>query len=74
MASSYNFILATAEGEWQKVGEPVDGSQLSDDYVRDSDTRYRPAFTGAFVGMCCQDLSGNKHPADFEYFSYKEIK
>ena len=68
------FLYALKEGGWQKLGDPVDGSELSDDYVRDSDTRYRPAFTGCFVGMCCQDLSGNRQSADFEYFSYKEIK
>lgn len=31
-----------------------------------------PAFTGAFVGLCCQDLSGQKQHADFGFFTYKE--
>jgi xylan 1,4-beta-xylosidase len=30
------------------------------------------SFTGAFVGMCCQDLSGQNCPADFDYFEYVE--
>jgi len=32
------------------------------------------SFTGAFVGMCCQDLSGQNCPADFDYFQYTEEK
>jgi hypothetical protein len=31
-----------------------------------------PNFTGAFVGMCCQDYAGTGHPADFDYFEYRE--
>ena len=31
-----------------------------------------PNFTGAFVGMCCQDLAGTRRPADFDYFEYRE--
>jgi xylan 1,4-beta-xylosidase len=30
-----------------------------------------PNFTGAFVGMACQDLSGAGKPADFDYFDYR---
>jgi xylan 1,4-beta-xylosidase len=33
---------------------------------------YSLAFTGAFVGMCCQDLLGHRLPADFDYFEYRE--
>ena len=66
-----DFYYALTKGEWSKI-TTVDGSTLSDDYVRDSDTFYRPAFTGAFVGMCCQDLSGIGVHADFEYFTYRE--
>ena len=31
-----------------------------------------PNFTGAFVGMCCQDLAGTAKVADFDYFEYRE--
>ena len=31
-----------------------------------------PNFTGAFVGVCCQDLAGTRRPADFNYFEYRE--
>ena len=64
------FYYALANETWQKIGSPLDGSILSDDYVRDEKNRYRPAFTGAFVGMCCQDLSGQKQYADFEWWEY----
>jgi len=66
------FYYATKANEWQKIGDCLDGSILSDDYVRDGSDRYRPAFTGAFVGLCCQDLSGRKQYADFDWFEYKE--
>ena len=55
------------------IGDVLDASILSDDYVRDRDERYRPAFTGMFVGMCCQDLAYNRKHADFDWFTYKEI-
>lgn len=59
------FSYASEEDEWSSVGEKIDISNLSDegaDYIR---------FTGAFVGICVQDLSGQKKHADFNYFSYK---
>jgi xylan 1,4-beta-xylosidase len=31
-----------------------------------------PNFTGAFVGMCCQDMTGIRRSADFDYFEYRE--
>lgn len=71
--SDIQFYFATAENEWQKIGGILDGSILSDDYVSESSHRYRPAFTGAFVGLCCQDLSGKQLYADFDWFEYKEL-
>ncbi len=50
--------------EWQQIGEKIDIGHLSDDdsdYVR---------FTGTFVGMAAQDLSGQHKKADFDYFNY----
>ncbi|MFB5662378.1 glycoside hydrolase family 43 protein [Alteribacillus sp. HJP-4] len=49
---------------WTNVGERIDISHLSDDSADDI------RFTGTFVGMCCQDLSGTKHPCDFSSFRY----
>lgn len=67
------FYFATTENDWQPIGKILDGSILSDDYVRGGSDRYRPAFTGAFVGLCCQDLSGQNHFADFDWFNYQEL-
>jgi len=67
------FYYAAKANDWQKIGDVLDSSILSDDYVREGSTRYRPAFTGAFVGLCCQDLSGRNQPADFDWFEYKYL-
>ncbi|MEL7120208.1 MAG: glycoside hydrolase family 43 protein [Bacteroidota bacterium] len=67
------FYYALEDDQWIKVGSVLDGSILSDDYVRDDENRYRPAFTGAFVGICCQDMSGLRQKADFDWFEYKEL-
>lgn len=67
------FYKLTEQEVWNAVGPVLDGSILSDDYVQDATVRYRPAFTGAFVGICCQDLSGRKLHADFDWFEYEEL-
>ena len=60
--------------QWRPAGPVLDGSILSDDYVRDEGNRYRPAFTGSFVGLCCQDLTGHEIHADFDWFEYREMR
>jgi xylan 1,4-beta-xylosidase len=67
------FFYAITGGDWQKAGPCLDGSILSDDYVQDADQRYRAAFTGAFVGVCCQDLSGHGGMATFSNWKYEEV-
>lgn len=71
--ASLQFRYALKEGSWQEVGPKLDASILSDDYVCDAQNRYRPAFTGTFVGICCQDLSGQQKTADFDWFDYQEV-
>lgn len=58
--------------KWKTIGPELDGSILSDDYVVHTEKGYSPNFTGAFYGLACQDLSGQKIHADFEYFEYQE--
>jgi xylan 1,4-beta-xylosidase len=54
--------------EWSWLPGPLDASILSDEAAAPG----TPNFTGAFVGMCCQDLAGTRRPADFDYFLYRE--
>ncbi|WP_026584047.1 glycoside hydrolase family 43 protein [Bacillus sp. J33] len=59
---SYSF-----DGEgWTELPIVFQSHKLSDDYIRGGGF-----FTGAFVGMQCQDTSGQNLYADFDYFIYK---
>lgn len=60
------FFYSKDGKEWWKIGPVMDASILSDEYTEPN------RFTGAFVGLCCQDLSGQKIAADFDYFEYIE--
>lgn len=54
--------------QWQPIGPELDATRLSDDYGQTL------RFTGAFVGVCAQDIEGTRTPADFDYFEMREIK
>lgn len=54
--------------DWRWLPEQFDASILSDEAAAPG----TPNFTGAFVGMCCQDTAGTRCPADFDYFDYRE--
>ena len=57
---------ASPDGKaWQKIGPVLDASKLSDDYGQGLH------FTGAFIGLCAQDLGGTHAIADFDYFEMK---
>jgi xylan 1,4-beta-xylosidase len=53
---------------WQLLPQQFDASILSDEATAPG----LPNFTGAFVGMACQDTAGTGWPADFDYFDYQE--
>lgn len=55
-------------GAWRWLPEVFDASILSDEAT----TPGAPNFTGAFVGVACQDGSGMGAPADFDWFDYEE--
>ena len=55
-------------GEWQLAAAAV----RREHPVRRSHRAGAPNFTGAFVGMACQDMSGARCPADFDWFEYGE--
>jgi xylan 1,4-beta-xylosidase len=54
--------------DWHWLPEQFDASILSDEAAAPGS----PNFTGAFVGMCCQDMAGTARTADFDYFDYAE--
>lgn len=68
------FYYGLSKADWKKIGPLLDGSILSDDYIMNGCDRLRPAFTGSFVGICCQDLTGMQKHADFNWFAYREIE
>ena len=57
-----------ANQDWRWLPQQFDASILSDEATAPGLAN----FTGAFVGMCCQDLLGQRLPADFDYFEYRE--
>lgn len=63
---SSGIFLCSEDGEnYTQVGESFDASILSDDYAY--------GFTGAMIGMACQDLQLHRHHADFKSFIYSEL-
>lgn len=51
-----------------EIGEELDYTSLADEAYSEID---HEGHTGTFVGMACQDLSGNNLFADFEFFDYQ---
>ena len=54
--------------KWQLLGPVLDATKLSDDYGKGI-----LHFTGAFIGLCAQDMSGTKAVADFDYFEMRTL-
>jgi len=60
-----------AEGvdkDWHWLPQQFDASILSDEATAPGQAN----FTGAFIGMACQDMAGTSSHADFDYFEYRE--
>jgi xylan 1,4-beta-xylosidase len=62
------FGYRVSDGAWNWLPQLFDASILSDE----ASAPGMPNFTGAFVGMACQDLAGTARPADFDWFEYRE--
>jgi xylan 1,4-beta-xylosidase len=60
------FGWSTDGRRWQQIPVVLDHSLLSDEAGFENGEQ----FTGAFVGLCCNDLSGGRIAADFDFFSY----
>jgi len=63
------FSYSFDDKSYIRIGKELDATVLSDDYYNSTG---HVMFTGAFIGICCQDLSGQGTYADFDYFEYKE--
>ena len=61
------FAWREGDQDWRFAPEVLDASILSDE----ASFPGLPNFTGAFVGMACQDLAGTAAPADFAFFRYE---
>jgi xylan 1,4-beta-xylosidase len=62
------FFYREPGAAWTRLPEQFDASILSDEAT----TPGNPNFTGAFVGVACQDMAGTGCPADFDWFEYRE--
>ena len=65
---AYRIDDVDASDAWHWLPQQFDASILSDE----ASAPGQPNFTGAFVGLACQDHSGTGHPADFDFFDYHE--
>jgi xylan 1,4-beta-xylosidase len=65
-AAAFAYRMNGASVQW--LPQQFDASILSDE----ASAPGLPNFTGAFVGMACQDLAGTAMPADFDWFEYRE--
>ena len=57
------FHYATTPENWIPIGRVLDASILSDEH------KSQFKFTGAYAGLCVQDLTGQRRYADFDWFN-----
>jgi xylan 1,4-beta-xylosidase len=62
------FAYRLGDDTWTRLPEQFDASILSDEAQMPGS----PNFTGAFVGMACQNMAGAGTAADFDHFTYRE--
>jgi xylan 1,4-beta-xylosidase len=64
----FAYRVEGVDNDWRWLPQQFDASILSDEATAPGLAN----FTGAFVGMACQDLAGTMKPADFDSFEYTE--
>jgi xylan 1,4-beta-xylosidase len=64
----FAYRVEERDDDWHWLPQQFDASILSDEAT----VLGMPNFTGAFVGLACQDLAGTGKPADFDFFDYRE--
>jgi xylan 1,4-beta-xylosidase len=62
----FGYLVEGIDADWNWLPQQFDASILSDEATAPG----LPNFTGAFVGVACQDLAGNLTAADFDFFEY----
>lgn len=62
------FFYSRDGADWHAVCWEQDASILADEHAVPC------GFTGNFVGIACQDLSGARQHADFDWFEYRELQ
>jgi xylan 1,4-beta-xylosidase len=62
------FAYRLPDEPWQMLPQVFDASIVSDEAGPPTSAN----FTGAFVGICCQDGAGTGQTADFDFFDYRE--
>src|SRR5690606_19870062 len=65
------FFYSEDGKDWTRVGPVLDISHLAD-VTNEANGFIR--FTGNFIGICIQDLSGMRKHADFDYFRYSKLE
>lgn len=61
------FSWSMDNAEWNALDCTLDLRFLSDEYGGDS----RIQFTGTFIGLCCNDLTGSRRHADFDFLELR---
>ncbi|KQW46220.1 MULTISPECIES: glycoside hydrolase family 43 protein [unclassified Roseateles] len=70
--ATYQFHYAQDGKAWTAFGPALDAAMLSDEFATQFVNGFARSFgfTGNFIGIACQDLSGQRLVADFDHFSY----
>jgi len=68
--SQLKVAYAQEKNHWIPLPDAIDCSICSDEYVCQKED-YKAAFTGSFIGLCCQDSHLQEGWATFRYFEIK---
>lgn len=61
------FLYRQGSASWAQLGPVLDATVLSDEY------KAEVKFTGAFAGICVQDMTGRAFSADFDWFRMEPL-
>ncbi|MNO14190.1 Beta-xylosidase [compost metagenome] len=65
------FYYAADNKQWTQIGPVINILHLADETI---EANGFIRFTGNFIGLCVQDLSGMRKHADFDYFRYSKFE